>query len=63
MMRLRGELIERTFAHAFETGGMRRTHLRHHDNTGMDMGDENRGISGRDPVSIRRDAPDDVPIR
>ena len=32
LMRLRGELIERTFAHAFETGGMRRTHLRHHDN-------------------------------
>ena len=28
----RGELIERTFAHAFETGGMRRTHLRHHGN-------------------------------
>jgi transposase len=32
LMRLRGEIIERTFAHAFETGGMRRTHLRHHDN-------------------------------
>src|SRR5665213_2115590 len=34
LMRLRGELNERTFAHAFETGGMRRTHLRHHDNIG-----------------------------
>jgi transposase len=32
LMRRRGEVIERTFAHAFETGGMRRTHLRHHDN-------------------------------
>ena len=32
LMRLRGELIERTFAHALETGGMRRTHLRHHAN-------------------------------
>lgn len=32
LMRRRGELIERSFAHAFETGGMRRTHLRHHDN-------------------------------
>jgi transposase len=32
LMRLRGELIERPFAHAFETGGMRRTHLRHHEN-------------------------------
>jgi transposase len=32
LMRLRGEVIERTFAHAFETGGMRRIHLRHHEN-------------------------------
>jgi transposase len=32
LMRRRGEVIERTFAHAFETGGMRRTHLRHHEN-------------------------------
>jgi transposase len=32
LMRLRGELIERPFAHAFETGGMRRTHLRKHAN-------------------------------
>jgi transposase len=32
LMRRRGELIERGFAHAFETGGMRRTHLRHHEN-------------------------------
>jgi len=32
LMRQRGEIIERTFAHAFETGGMRRTHLRHHEN-------------------------------
>ena len=28
----RGELIERTFAHCYETGGMRRTHLRKHNN-------------------------------
>jgi transposase len=32
LMRRRGELIERPFAHAFETGGMRRTHLRFHAN-------------------------------
>ncbi len=32
LMRKRGELIERPFAHMHETGGMRRTHLRHHDN-------------------------------
>ena len=28
LLRRRGELIERSFAHAYETGGMRRTHLR-----------------------------------
>src|SRR6266699_1642378 len=30
--RMRGELIERPFAHLYETGGMRRTHLRGHPN-------------------------------
>jgi len=28
----RGELVERSFAHVYETGGMRRTHLRKHEN-------------------------------
>ena len=32
LLRKRGELIERTFAHCYETGGMRRTHLRKHNN-------------------------------
>ncbi len=32
LMRRRGELLERPFAHLLETGGMRRTHLRCHDN-------------------------------
>lgn len=32
LMRRRGELLERPFAHMLETGGMRRTHLRGHDN-------------------------------
>jgi transposase len=32
LLRKRGELIERTFAHCYETGGMRRTHLREHAN-------------------------------
>jgi transposase len=32
LMRRRGELIERSFAHVLETGGMRRTHLRGHIN-------------------------------
>ena len=30
--RRRGELIERSFAHCCETGAMRRTHLREHEN-------------------------------
>ena len=31
LQRLRVEYTERSFAHAYETGGMRRTHLRGHD--------------------------------
>ena len=32
LLRRRGELVERSFAHCYETGGMRRTHLRKHEN-------------------------------
>jgi transposase len=32
LLRRRGEFLERTFAHLYDTGGMRRTHLRGHDN-------------------------------
>jgi len=32
LMRRRGELVERSFAHCYDTGGMRRTHLREHSN-------------------------------
>jgi transposase len=32
LMRRRGEKIERSFAHMYDTGGMRRTHLRGHTN-------------------------------
>ena len=32
LMRCRGERIERSFAHLYNTGGMRRTHLRGHEN-------------------------------
>jgi transposase len=32
LMRQRGERIERSFAHVYDTGGMRRTHLRGHQN-------------------------------
>jgi transposase len=30
LLRKRGEFVERTFAHCYETGGMRRTHVRGH---------------------------------
>jgi transposase len=32
LLRRRGELVKRSFAHCYETGGMRRTHLRGHEN-------------------------------
>jgi transposase len=32
LMRGRGERVERSFAHLYDTGGMRRTHLRGHEN-------------------------------
>ena len=32
LLRQRGEMVERSFAHLYETGGMRRTHLRLHAN-------------------------------
>jgi transposase len=32
LLRRRGEKVERSFAHCYETGGMRRTHLRGHTN-------------------------------
>ena len=32
LLRLRGERLERPFAHLYETGGMRRVHLRGHTN-------------------------------
>jgi transposase len=32
LLRQRGEKVERSFAHLYETGGMRRVHLRHHPN-------------------------------
>ena len=32
LLAMRGEKVERSFAHCYETGAMRRTHLRHHGN-------------------------------
>jgi transposase len=37
LMRRRGEVLERSFAHVLETGGMRRTHLRFHYNISKRM--------------------------
>jgi transposase len=37
LMRRRGEIIERSFAHVLETGGMRRTHLRGHESIAKRM--------------------------
>ena len=37
LMRRRGEMLERSFAHVLETGGMRRTHLRFHYNIAKRM--------------------------
>jgi len=33
-MRRRGEILERTFAHTLDTGGLRRSHVRGHLNVG-----------------------------
>jgi transposase len=32
LLRARAELVERSFAHLYDTGGMRRTHLKRHNN-------------------------------
>lgn len=37
IMRRRGEIVERSFAHTLETGAMRRTYLRRHDNIAKRM--------------------------
>ncbi len=47
LMRRRGERIERSFAHAYETGGMRRTHLRNISDQIID-----RGPLTNDPIAI-----------
>ena len=56
LLRRRGELVERSFAHTLETGGMRRTHLRGHQNilkrmlvhvAGFNLGLVMRKLTGR----------------
>jgi hypothetical protein len=55
LLRLRGERLERPFAHLYETGGMRRVHLRGHTNirkrvlihtAGFNLGLLMRGLIG-----------------
>lgn len=56
LLRKRGELIERSFAHAYETGGMRRTHLRGHTNIlkrlHVHLGAQNLGLLMRQRFGI-----------
>lgn len=55
-MKMRGELIERSFAHNYETGAMRRTHLRHHENIAkrllVHVGGFNLGLVMRKLIGI-----------
>jgi transposase len=56
LLRRRGELVERSFAHAYETGGMRRTHLRGSENIGkrvlIHIGAFNLGLLMRQLVGV-----------
>src|SRR3990170_3051707 len=56
LMRQRGERIERSFAHLYDTGGMRRTHLRGHTNILKRLlihaGGFNLGLVMRHPIGI-----------
>lgn len=56
ILRKRGELVERSFAHCYETGAMRRTHLRRHDNIAkrllIHVGGFNLGLLMRQLVGI-----------
>ena len=47
LMRRRGERIERSFAHLYDTGGMRRTHLRGHTNILKRVADSCRRLQSR----------------
>ena len=58
LLRRRGELIERSFAHAYGTGGMRRTHLRDHANIlkrlHVHLGAQNLGLLMRQRCGPRK---------
>jgi transposase len=56
LLRLRGERLERSFAHLYETGGMRRVHLRGHTNIRkrllIHVGDFNLGLLMRQLIGV-----------
>ena len=55
LLRQRGELIERSFAHAYETGGMRRMHLRGHPNIlEIHLGAFNLGLLMRQRLGLAK---------
>lgn len=68
LLRRRGEYVERSFAHVYDTGGMRRTHLRGHRNilkrllvhaSGFNLGILMRQVFGRGtPRGLQGDAVD-----
>jgi transposase len=70
LMRRRGEYVERSFAHVYDTGGMRRTHLRGHPNilkrllihaSAFNLGILMRQVFGRGTPRGLQGAPLDVP--
>src|SRR6266852_441669 len=69
LLRRRGEYVERSFAHVYDTGGMRRTHLRGHRNilkrllihaSGFNLGILMRQVFGRGTPRGLQGAPSDA---
>jgi transposase len=70
LLRQRGEYVERSFAHVYDTGGMRRTHLRGHENilkrllihaSGFNLGILMRQVFGRGTPRGLQGEPVDAP--
>ena len=70
LLRQRGEYVERSFAHVYDTGGMRRTHLRGHENilkrllihaSGFNLGILMRQVFGRGTPRGLQGEPLDAP--
>src|SRR5213080_79843 len=69
LLRCRGEYVERSFAHVYDTGGMRRSHLRGHRNilkrllihaSGFNLGILMRQVFGRGTPRGLQGAPSDA---